>query len=527
MQLSIQHLKIAGLAGLAGFSACNNQPETTENQKNEKPNIILICADDMGWSDLGCYGSEVHTPNLDSLAHNGIRFTNFHNTSKSFPSRACLLTGLYAQQCNMAQHHDSLKNSITLGEFLKSAGYRTLASGKHHGLENLYHRGFDHYYGLRDGCCNFFNPGDQREGEPKPVRKKWAYPRKWCIDDSTYAPYTPTEKDFYTTDYFTKYALKWLDEPQDENKPFFLYLAYTAPHDPLMAWPEDIEKYLGKYKEGYEAIRKKRYEKQLANGLLNEKYELSTPEYDPWQDLSEEEKITQDSVMAVYAAMIDRMDQKIGEILAKLREKGEADNTLIMFVSDNGASSEVVNIQGPGSIGSMSRWTSLGLDWANVSNTPFRYYKNFSYEGGIRTPFIAYWPKGIKNPGRVNNFPGHFIDFMATFVDLTGAEYPATFNNKKVLPYEGMSFLPVFEGRELTREQPLFWQWGQGKAMLKDQWKIVKHGNDSTWNLYDMTADPSEINDLAEKYPDKVQEMDKAYNQWLQSTVMMQEKEGK
>ncbi len=517
------------LASLLSINACKQgekQDSGESKRETGKPHILLICADDLGWSDLGCYGSEINTPNLDRLARNGLRFTNFHNTSKCFPSRACLLTGLYAQQCNMARRHDSLKNSITLGELLKGAGYRTLMSGKHHGLENMFHRGFDHYYGLRDGCCNYFNPGDQRPGEPKPVRKKWAYPRKWCIDDTTLAPYTPQEDDFYTTDYFTKYALKWLEEYKDEDKPFFLYLAYTAPHDPLQAWEEDIAKYLGIYREGYEAIRKKRYKKQQASGLLDERFKLSSPDYDPWQDLTEDEKLTQDSVMAVYAAMIERMDMNIGKILEKLRQTGKYNNTLIMFVSDNGASAEVVNMQGPGSIGSMSRWTSLGRDWANVSNTPFRYYKNYSYEGGIRTPFIAWWPEGIKNPGRTSNFAGHFIDFMATFVDICDADYPKHYNNEDILPYEGKSLLNVFQDKKTTRKDPLFWQWNKGKAMLEDSMKIVKHGKDTTWNLYHMLTDPAETTDLSGEYPGKVREMDRKYHEWFSNTMMAKQSIG-
>ena len=238
--------------------------------KIPRPNIILILVDDMGFSDLGCYGSEINTPNIDKLAFEGMRFTQFHNTSKCFPSRASLLTGLYAHQVGMDRKHGALKNCVTLGEVLRSAGYRTLASGKHHGTENLFDRGFDRYYGLRDGASNHFNPGEQREGENKPAQKlRGSGYRKWCIDDSTISPYTPP-KDFYTTDYFTKYALKYLEEYKNDKKPFFIYLAYTAPHDPLMAWPEDIDKYEGYYNDGYEKIRLARYKKQIKMELLNQ-----------------------------------------------------------------------------------------------------------------------------------------------------------------------------------------------------------------------------------------------------------------
>ena len=214
---------------------------------SDRPNIIFILVDDMGWSDLGCYGSEINTPTIDSLAAKGVRFTQMYNTAKCFPSRACLLTGVYAQQNGNSEDFGELLNSVTLGEVLRDAGYRTLASGKHHGTENLYDRGFDHYYGLRDGCCNFWNPGVRREGEPEPGRKRARY---WCIDEQTYVPYTPDDPDFYTTDAFTDCALAWLDEPETREKPFFLYLSYNAPHYPLHAWPEDIAKYKGVYDDG-------------------------------------------------------------------------------------------------------------------------------------------------------------------------------------------------------------------------------------------------------------------------------------
>ena len=230
--------------------------------KQELPNIILISADDLGWSDVGCYGSEIHTPHIDQLASQGMRFTQFHNTSKCFPSRACLLTGVYAQQNGYDRSFsEPLLNAVTLGEVLREAGYITLWSGKHHGVENPFYRGFDHYYGLKDGACNYFNPGVQRPGEGIPARKGREGQKKkrvWCIDSLMYTPYTPEASDFYTTDYFTHYAVDWLEQYSDDKRPLFLYLAYNAPHDPLMAWPEDIQKYEGVYDTGYESIRKKR-----------------------------------------------------------------------------------------------------------------------------------------------------------------------------------------------------------------------------------------------------------------------------
>ncbi len=490
-------------------------------KEQPKPNIILISADDLGWSDIGCYGSEVQTPNLDKLGEGGIRFTHFHNTSKCFPSRACLLTGVYAQQNGYSKTHTNpITNAVTLGEVLHTAGYRTLWSGKHHGLENPYTRGFDRYYGLKDGACNYFNPGNKRPGEGAPARKgkpgnktqRW-----WCIDSVMYHPYTPENKDFYTTDYFTNYALTWLDEYKNEDKPFFLYLAYNAPHDPLMAWPEDIAKYKGKYNAGYEQIRQQRYQKQLQMGLIDNSYRLSAPTYDNWDELPDSARNDEIRKMEVYAAMIDRLDQNIGRVLSKIREIGKDQNTLILFVSDNGASAEMVHIDDDyGEIGTMTRWSSLGKSWANVGNTPFRFYKNFSYEGGINTPLIAWWPKKIV-PKTFSEFPGHFIDIMATLVDITGASYPTEFNNQKITPMQGVSLLPVFEGDKTPREQPIFWEWRRGKAAYSKSWKIVKEGTSEPWELYNLKDDPTETNNLAEKEPGKIKEMEQLFNHWKQT----------
>ncbi len=491
-----------------------------ENSKGiqQLPNIILISADDLGWSDIGCYGSEVQTPNLDKLGKEGMRFTRFYNTSKCFPSRACLLTGVYAQQNNYHKRHTNpIINAITLGEVLRSAGYRTLWSGKHHGLENPVYRGFDRYYGLKDGACNYFNPGEQRPGEGAPARKGKPgkkVVRAWCIDSVLYTPYTPEERNFYTTDYFTNYALQWFEEYKNEDRPFFLYLAYTAPHDPLMAWPEDIARYKGMYDKGYQSIREARYKKQQSIGLINDKYKLSEPVYIPWNEISDGEKTDEIKRMEVYAAMIDRMDQNIGRVMEKLKETGKMENTLIFFVSDNGASAEVVQIEDDyGETGTHTRWESLGANWANVGNTPFRYFKNYSYEGGINTPMIAWWPGKIK-PGSFSDFPGHFIDFMATLVDITGALYPERFNGQTIIPMQGQSLLPVLKGDEPWRENPLFWEWGQGQAVYYDSWKLVRHGLDNSWELYNMENDPAETENIANSNLYKVNELESLFDEW-------------
>lgn len=500
------------------LNSCMQKQLNEDENTSAKPNIILICADDLGWSDIGCYGSEVQTPNIDNLAEGGMRFTLFHNTSKCFPSRACLLTGVYAQQNGYSKNFKQpITNAVTLGEVLKTAGYRTLWSGKHHGLENPVTRGFDRYYGLKDGACNYFNPGNQRPGEGAPARK--GAPgnktvRSWCIDSVMYNPYTPEAKDFYTTDYFTNYALGWLDEYKNEEQPFFLYLAYNAPHDPLMAWPEDIAKYKGKYNDGYEKIRIARYQKQLEMGLIDKTYQLSDPTYQNWESLDDSVRSVEIRKMEVYAAMIDRLDQNIGRVLTKLKEIGKDNNTLILFVSDNGASAEMVNVSDDyGEIGTMTRWTSLGENWANVGNTPFRFFKNYSYEGGINTPLIAYWPGKIKS-NTFSGFPGHFVDMMATLVDITGAEYPAEFNNQQITPMQGQSLLPVFKGESANREKPIFWEWRNGQAVYSNFYKIVKEGFDNPWELYNLEDDPTETKNIAGQNPEKVKELEKLFDDW-------------
>jgi arylsulfatase A-like enzyme len=495
----------ATLALVSGSGAAQSPPT--------RPNILLVLADDMGYSDLGCYGGEIATPNLDRLARDGVRFTQAYNTAKCFPSRACLLTGLYAQQVGMARGPGSIRNAVTLGEVLRSAGYRTLMVGKHHGKQNPHDRGFDRYFGLRDGACNYFNPGKPRTGEPKPAQKR--NNRAWCIDDVTHQPYTPQEKDFYTTDYFTKYALQYLDEYADEDRPFFLYMSFNAPHDPLQAWPDDIAKYKGKYDAGYEAIRSARYARQRKMGLFRANAPKSGKDHADWDTLSAEAKRTEARRMEVYAAMIDRLDQNIGKVLAKLRGQGKLDNTLILFASDNGCSSEVVR-RGDGEIGAIDRWASLKRDWANVSNTPFRRYKNHSHEGGICTPLIVHWPAVIKNQNRFARTPVHFIDLMATFVDLGRANYPKVFGGEKISPMQGVSLAPLFRGETLQRRRPLFWQWGRGRAIRDGNWKLVTHGK--SWQLYDMDADRTEMHNLADAHPDRVTAMTLAWESWYRAT---------
>ena len=499
--------------------------------KDERPNIVLIMVDDMGFSDIGSYGGEIQTPNLDKLANEGIRFSRYYNTAKCFPSRACLLTGQYAQHNGMANKALEFTNAVTIAEVLREAGYRTLMTGKHHGEENPFYFGFDRYFGLKDGSSNHFNPGLQREGEVTPGQKSTRFqPREWGIDSVVYSPYTPPKKDFYTTDYFTNYAIDYLEEYKNEDKPFFLYVAYTAPHDPLMAWPKDQQKYFGKYMVGYETIRKNRFERQKEMGLINENFPLSDPTYEDWDALSYEDKLVRDSIMATHAAMVDRVDQNIGRILATLEAQNKLDNTIVLFMSDNGAQPQaspdswlwakgkVSDYSQP--IGSMGRYTSLSLSWANVSNTPFRLYKSNSHEGGISTPLIMYWKGKIVNPGSITDFPSHLIDIMPTILEVTGADYPETYNNETINPVDGVSLLSVLNGVEPQREEPLFWQWQSGKAIRKGKWKLVSD-NKGPWELYNMDIDETETNDLVNEFPEVVKELTTDWGNWLKESEII------
>ncbi|MDR8393989.1 arylsulfatase [Aliifodinibius sp. S!AR15-10] len=500
---------IFSVAFIVVFSGCSD--EITGEEAETPPNIVFILADDMGYSDIGAYGSEIQTPNLDRLAENGIRFTQMHNTSKCFPSRAVLLTGIYAQQSDMHEQPGAFQNAVMFGEVLKRAGYRTLFVGKHHSTDNPYDWGFDHYRGLRDGAANYFNPGEQRPTDPgPPAQKEWAYPRTFVFDDSLAAPFTPPE-DYYSTDTWTNWAIELLNKNEGEDKPFLLYLSYQAPHDPLQAPEESVEKYEGVYEKGYEAIAQARYERQRNMGLLDERYPRSEPTHRSWESLSDSAKADQVRRMQVYAGMIDRMDQNIGRLINYIKEQGEWENTLFMFASDNGASAEVVEI-GAGQIGSITRWASLKEDWANVANTPFRNFKNYSHEGGTATPFIVHWPKVVTEGGRIDHSLTHFIDLMPTFVDVSGGQYPKEYKNMQIHPMEGVSLLPIFLGDSISRNEPLYYNWNEGSAIQTERWKLVRWGND--WELYDMTNDRTETTNLIEEHPDIAKKLKQQWQDW-------------
>ena len=507
---------------------------------DSRPNIVLIVADDMGYSDLGCYGGEIATPNVDRLAANGLRFTNFYNNAVCCATRASLLTGLYSQQVEGAERS---MGHVTMVEMLKTAGYHTLMTGKWHLQMELgglpFERGFDRNYGPTGGGCNYFNPGLRRPGEPEPARKTPAHGYEvFAIDDQLIQPYTPEDPDYYTTDAFTDRALEYLDEYGPGEDPFFLYMAYTAPHWPLHARPRDIAKYQGRYKVGWDHLREQRMERMVEMGLIEERWALSARDPDalPWDEI--EDKDAWDLKMAVYAAMVDSLDQNIGRLMAKIRELGEEENTLVLVLSDNGASDEDRTSTPDIPPGTVDSYHSANLPWGNLSNTPFRKFKRWNHEGGIATPLIAYWPRVIPQRGAITHQMGHLIDVMATCADVTGADYPSTHNGREVASLEGKSLLPVFKGEQREGHEALFWnQDGLWRAVRAGKWKLVspdywvpynpwrrdeankppanrEPDPDGLWELYDMDADRTEENNLADQYPDRVREMAVMYYKW-------------
>ena len=487
----------------------------------ERPNIILIMADDMGYSDLGFFGSEIQTPNLDRLAENGLVMTQFYNTGRCTPTRAALLTGLYPHQVGTGHltvdfGHPSYqgyinKDGITIAEALKREGYTTMMTGKWHlgDPEKSWpqNRGFEHFYGVPRGGGIYFYP--------------FLIDREVMLNNEV----VQVDSSFYSTDAFNDYSVQFIEEHhrKEENKPFFLYVAHIAPHFPLQAPEDDIAKYRGKFKEGFETYRQRRFELMLKQGILPENTQLSPSDerVKHWDNLSEAEQDTMDKKMAVYAAQMDVMDQGIGRIIDKLKDIGEYENTVIMYLSDNGAIStdlagdaERRGIEGAdGPIGSRYSWDAYEASWGNVSNTPFRLYKAWVHEGGIKTPLIIHWPRMIKNH-RIDHQVGHVIDIMPTVLDAAGVDYPASYNDQEILPMEGESLIPVIKGRELNRENPLFWEHQGNRAIRKNEWKLVSEYPENKWHLYNLDEDLTEMNDLSNEYTNLVRELESEYQKW-------------
>ena len=485
------------------------------------PNIVLILADDLGFSDLGCYGSHIETPNLDGLAREGVRFTQFYNAARCCPTRAALLTGLYPHQAGVGHMTQDWtrygraystglnQQCATIAELLHEAGYRNYLAGKWHvggrarGQERNFptSRGFDHFYGTFGGG-NFFAPDN-------------LYLERQQIQPAG---------DYYFTDAVTDYAVKYLDEHQRAHKdqPFFLHVTYTAPHFPLQARPAAIAKYRGKYQDGWDAERARRYERLKQLGIINPKWKLSPrdPVARAWLDAPNKDEW--DLRMAVHSAMVDRMDQGIGRILETVKGMGATENTLVLFLSDNGASAEALDSwpdprrgHQPGSvIGTRESHRCLEIGWANAANTPFRENKMWIHEGGIATPLLAYWPAGIKTKGKLTREVGHVIDLMPTLLELAGASYPKTFQGRQLTPLEGRSLVPAFRLKS-SGPRTLAWEHEGNRGIRVGDWKLVATHR-GAWELYDLAADRTETDNLAPKQPEKVKELAAYWQAWAE-----------
>ena len=526
-----------------------------------RPDIVLIMSDDMGWSDVGCYGGEIPTPVLDGLAQNGLRFTQFYNTSRCCPTRASLLTGLYSHQAGVGHMMEERglrgyrgnlnRHCRTIAEVLAPAGYRSYLSGKWHVTRHIapdgpkhswpLQRGFDRFYGTIHGAGSFFDPNT-------------------LTRDNTYiSPYADPEyqpEEFYYTDATADHAVRFIAEHAEEHAddPFFLYVSFTAPHWPMHALEEDIERFAGMYDDGYEPVRQARLERLLELGLIDPAWEPA-PLVGDWE--SEPDKEWQARCMEVYAAMIHSMDRAIGRIVDELERTGRLDNTLILFLHDNGGCAEEYGRQANGDgprpdqptlppladdylqphmrppqtrdgfpvrsgrgvmPGAADTDLGYGEEWANVSNVPFRLYKHFVHEGGIASPLIVHWPAGIADhlrSGLVTE-PSHLIDIMATAVDLTGAEYPQQVDQVEIHPLEGVSLAPSFRGERIERTAPLFWEHSGNRAIRRGDWKLVARGAGNDWQLYDMANDRTETNDLAGEHPDLVAELAAEWEAWAE-----------
>lgn len=524
-------------------------------RRAQPPNILVILADDVGYSDIGCYGGEIETPNLDALAKGGVRFTQFYNTARCCPTRASLLTGLHPHQAGMGHMtvdhgYDGYRGMlndrcVTMAEVLRPAGYGTYMCGKWHVTRNdnvdsdqgawPVQRGFEKYYGTIKGGGSFYDPTSLCR------QNTFITP----VNDPEYRP-----DRFYYTDAISDNAVRFLQQhsQQSPEKPFFMYLAYTSAHWPMHALESDIARYRGRYDAGYEAIRAARFAKMKKLGLLPKNAELS-PGALKWSDVKD--KAWEARCMEVYAAMLTCMDRGIGRVVEQLKKDRRFENTLILYLQDNGGCAEGVgraangpapaslrpfgpnDLQprvsppmqtrdgrwvrtGPGVMpGPEDTFVAYGQGWANVSNTPFREYKHWTHEGGISTPLIAHWPKGIpaSRRGALERQPGQLPDVMATLVDVSGARYPEEYRGRKIKPMEGTSLRPAFAGQAVGRSKPLVWEHEANRAIREGDWKLVAK-EDAPWELYNLENDRSELHDLAASEPERVRVMAAAWDAW-------------
>ena len=475
----------------------------------EKPNIIIILADDMGYSDLGCTGAEIETPALDTMAGNGLLFTRCYNTSRCCPSRAALLTGQYQWDAGIG-HMDTTKSRLdeyqgylndkttTIASLLQRKGYRTFQAGKWHvgsRERDMWpdHHGFDEFYGTPSGGGIYFYPSR-------------FYDRPVFHNGREVKP----DSSWYSTDAFTDASIDFIRNRKNKEQPFFIYLAYIAPHFPLQAKEEDIDKYRDVYAVGYEEIRNARFERQKKLGIIPDDMPPSVPVHGDWDDV--EDKETEALKMAVYAAMVDCMDQNIGKLMATLREEGILENTIVMFLSDNGGCSSGFNKTPGAEIGTRDSNAAYGK-WYNVSNTPFRMSKSREHEGGIITPLVVFWPKGIRTPGKQIAEPVHIMDLMPLCLDLAGADYPDRIRSKRLDPLDGQSLLPLIEGKAPANDRIICWEHEGNRAIRKGDWKLVALRRNK-WELYNLAEDPYEENNLINKNKKMADELEELYEDW-------------
>lgn len=530
------------LIAIVPFLFCFCSPQKSEEV--QKPNILIILADDLGYSDIGCFGGEIETPNLDKLAENGIRFTRFYNTARCCPSRASLLTGLHPHQTGLGEMVDfptkqpgyqgEINDScVTLASVLRPEGYKTYMCGKWHVAHSWdgsdkhnwpLQRGFDRYFGTIFGAGSYFDP------------------RMIVVQNETF---TNTPSDFYYTDAIADSTVGFLKDHFRENpdKPFFMYAAFTAPHWPLHAKEKDIDKYRGRYDAGWEELREERIQKMINMGLIDPDWTMNYPTgISDWSDVkNKDEELRR---MEVYAAMVNCLDQGIGRITDYLREEGRLENTLIIFLSDNGACAEswggdnpwaarfgpektrdgiIIDYSNDGSRdpGPADTYYSYGRNWAHLSNTPYSGYKSGTREGGIATPFIVHWPKGIKEKGVYRNQLAGIIDIMPTLLELSHAEYPLNFNDIPIIPYEGKSLVNAIVSNEPIERSEYFVEHIGNRGFIEDDTlKLIKFGK-NPWELYNLKTDRTETNNIAEKYPEKTLKMADKWEAWaLQAHVL-------
>ncbi len=497
---------------------------TQKKQADPRPNIILILVDDLGFSDIAPYGaSDIQTPNLSRLANEGIRFRQFYNNSISAPTRASLITGQYQHNAGVGFFNVDLgdpnyqgylnKESLTFGEVLKQAGYTTLISGKWHvGDKNQAQwpsqRGFDHSFGFLGGASRYYDAGEDAKA-------------RFAVDlYKDNQPYKLAEGE-YLTDKITDNALEFISDASKKKNPFFLYLAFNAPHWPLQAKPEDIKKYKGVYNIGWDSLRIKRYENAKDLGVIAPNTQLTQHDgkVRPWNSLQASEKADFEKRQEVYAAMIDRVDQQVGRVLDKLREVGRDKNTLVIFISDNGAQggsdARVWHEKQSGEVGAPGSWYQQNSDWSQTGNSPFRDYKAAPYEGGISAPFIAWYPGHIKG-GNIVDGVSHLIDIAPTFYDLAKAKYPDEYQGNKIQPLPGKSLLPVLygEAEKVERTEPLFWEWAGNRAVRDGKWKFIHVDDQIGDELYDIENDRAENYNVATKYPEVLNRLKGEWEQW-------------